>query len=90
MSADSTNTTAPDEARLLAGYRGHKVAADGTLSICFDGRVQGLSGDEDWRWVVTCERHDTLCSFSTLKVARSFLGCTDEFCAGCQDEGVPA
>ena len=84
------NTTSLSEVRSLAGYRAHKVDANGTLSICFDGREQGLSGDEDWRWVVTCEKHDTLCSFSTLKVARTFLGCTDEFCDGCRDEAEAA
>lgn len=57
-----------------------------------DERHDDLAGYWN-RWETICDEHGTVCSHSTLALARSFCAAPEEWCEDCMalnDEEVPA
>ena len=46
-------------------------------------RKKGFDADTEFRWVTVCERHGTMVSSRTLKLAKEAMGSVD-FCNECQ------
>jgi hypothetical protein len=46
-------------------------------------REEGFDADTEFRWVIVCEKHSTMTSAATLKLAKEIMGCVD-FCQECQ------
>jgi hypothetical protein len=74
------------DARTFAGYRSaHFARSTGTLVVVVGTEEQGLDPEGGGPWTTICDDHGTICQHETLRLARYFAPCPEEWCEDCMD-----
>ena len=68
----------------LAGcVQQRKARATGTLVGVYHGEQSGMECDPDYPWITVCEEHSTICTHSTLALAKYHAADPSEWCRAC-------